>query len=221
MSTGDELIDPGGPIEPFQVRRSNVHAVSADLRRRGFLRLIDDHVSDSETALRQKLAEHLASSHLLLLSGGVSMGRYDLVPKVLVALGVQEVFHRIAQRPGKPMWFGIGPAGQAVFGLPGNPVSTLVCLVRYVIPALSQSMGSRPLKQEKIALGSPVSPLHSMTTFLPISIEADESGRPCAHPQPTNGSGDFLTLTNTDGFVELPPGLKIIPRGFVASFFRW
>jgi len=66
------------------------------------------------------------------------------------------VFHRIAQRPGKPMWFGIGPHGQAVFGLPGNPVSTLVCLIRYVIPAIAEAMGTKRALPERLALAAPV-----------------------------------------------------------------
>ena len=66
---------------------------------------------------------------MLVLSGGVSKGRFDFVPATLKALGVEEVFYQVAQRPGRPMWFGVGPRGQLVFGLPGNPVSTLICLI--------------------------------------------------------------------------------------------
>ncbi|MDP9083507.1 MAG: molybdopterin molybdotransferase MoeA, partial [Pseudomonadota bacterium] len=128
ISTGDELVEPGDPIANYQVRRSNAYAVSATLRKRGFGRIGDDHVLDDEDMLRERLKLHLTTHEVLILSGGVSMGKFDLVPKVLMQLGVQEVFHNIAQRPGKPMWFGIGPQGQSVFGLPGNPVSTLVCL---------------------------------------------------------------------------------------------
>jgi len=82
------------------------------------------------------------------------MGKFDLVPKVLMQLGVQQVFHKVAQRPGKPMWFGIGLRGQAVFGLPGNPVSTLVCLLRYVIPAIAAAMGTAPVPAERVALAA-------------------------------------------------------------------
>jgi molybdopterin molybdotransferase len=221
LSTGDELVDPGDPIAPFQVRRSNTYAVSADLRRRGFLHVLDDHVADSPTALRQTLTRYLATSDFLLLSGGFSMGKFDLVPQSLAELGVEPVLHKIAQRPGKPMWFGIGPRGQAVFGLPGNPVSTLVCLLRYVVPALARAMGSRPAQRERIGLGSPFAPLPSMTLFLAVAIADDESGRPCAMPMPTNGSGDLLTLTSTHGFIELPTGGSILPRGFVAELYRW
>ncbi len=221
VSTGDELIEPGDPIADFQVRRSNAYAVAATLRRRGFARVGDDHVLDDAAMLHERLSLHLTTHEVLILSGGVSMGKFDLVPKVLMQLGVEEVFHNIAQRPGKPMWFGIGPHGQAVFGLPGNPVSTLVCLSRYVIPAIAEAMGTRRSGPERLALGSPVTFQHTLTYFLPVTIEYDEWGRPWAEPRPPNGSGDFLSLAGTDGFVELPPGPNTYPKGFVTSMYRW
>jgi molybdopterin molybdotransferase len=221
VSTGDELIEPGDPISDYQVRRSNAYAVAATLRRRGFARVGDDHLLDDEAMLRERLALHLTTHEVLILSGGVSMGKFDLVPKVLAQLGVEEVFHNIAQRPGKPMWFGIGPQGQAVFGLPGNPVSTLVCLSRYVIPAIAEAMGTRRVPPERLALAAPVTFQHSLTYFLPVTLEHDEWGRPWAHPRPPNGSGDFLSLAGTDGFVELPPGPNTYAKGFVTSMFRW
>jgi len=221
VSTGDELIEPGDPISDYQVRRSNAYAVAATLRRRGFARVGDDHLLDDEDMLQERLALHLTTHEVLILSGGVSMGKFDLVPKVLARLGVDEVFHNIAQRPGKPMWFGIGPQGQAVFGLPGNPVSTLVCLSRYVIPAIAEAMGTRRSAPERLALAAPVTFQHSLTYFLPVTLEQDEWGRPWAHPRPPSGSGDFLNLAGTDGFVELPPGPNTYAKGFVTSMFRW
>ena len=136
ISTGNELIEPGDPIEPHQIRRSNVYGIVAALRRRGFQRIADDHLPDDLDALRRRLRVHLDTHDVVILSGGVSMGKFDLVPQALADLGVREVFHKISQRPGKPMWFGVAPSGTAVFALPGNPVSTLVCLARYVIPGL-------------------------------------------------------------------------------------
>jgi len=221
ISTGDELIEPGEPIADYQVRRSNAYAVAATLRKRGFGRVGDDHVLDDEAMLRSRLALHLTTHEVMILSGGVSMGKFDLVPKVLMQLGVQEVFHNIAQRPGKPMWFGIGPQGQSVFGLPGNPVSTLVCLLRYVIPAIAEAMGTRRVAPERLALAAPVTFQPAVTYFLPVAIEHDDWGRPWAVPRPPNGSGDFLSLAGTDGFVELPPGPNTYPRGFVTSVYRW
>ena len=221
MSTGDELIEPGDPINDYQVRRSNAYAVSATLRRRGFARVGDDHAPDNEVTLRERLALHLTTHDVLVLSGGVSMGPGDLVPRVLMQLGVEEVFHHIAQRPGQPMWFGIGTQGQAIFGLPGHPVSTLVCLIRYVIPAIAQAMGTRRTAPERLALADAVAVPHEVTHFLPVTIQNDEWGRPWATPKPTNGSKDFLSLAGTDGFVELPPGPNTYPKGFVTSVFRW
>jgi molybdopterin molybdotransferase len=221
VSTGDELIEPGDPISDYQVRRSNAYAVAATLRRRGFARVGDDHVLDDESMLHERLALHLTTHEVLILSGGVSMGKFDLVPTVLARLGVEQVFHNIAQRPGKPMWFGIGSQGQAVFGLPGNPVSTLVCLSRYVIPAIAEAMGTRRSAPERLALAAPVTFRHSLTYFLPVTVEHDEWGRPWAHPRASNGSGDFLSLAGTEGFVELPPGPNTYAKGFVTSMYRW
>jgi len=221
VSTGDELIEPGDPITDYQVRRSNAYAVAATLRRRGFARVGDDHVRDDEGQLRERLELHLTTHEVLILSGGVSMGKFDLVPSVLTQLGVEEVFHSIAQRPGKPMWFGIGPRGQSVFGLPGNPVSTLVCLIRYVIPAIAEAMGTRRAEPERMALAAPVTFQPVLTYFLPVCIEHDDWGRPWAVPRPPNGSGDFLSLAGTDGFVELPPGPNTYAKGFVTPMYRW
>jgi molybdopterin molybdotransferase len=150
------------------------------------------------------------------------MGKFDLVPKVLKQLGVEEVFHRVSQRPGKPMWFGIGRQGQVVFGLPGNPVSTMICLVRYVIPAISAAMGTRPPQRpELIALASDVVFKLPLTYLLPITVVGDGAGRSWAEPKKTNGSGDFLSLVGSDGFVELPPGPRTYAKGFVAELHRW
>jgi molybdopterin molybdotransferase len=158
---------------------------------------------------------------VLILSGGVSMGRLDLVPRALEELGVKLVFHKIAQRPGKPMWFGIARSGSAVFALPGNPVSTLVCLARYVAPALYAAMGQTTLPVEKIALSAPVDVKAPLAFFMPVQVSNDDWGRSWANPSPTNGSGDFMALTGTDGFVELPPGPNTYPKGFVTRLYRW
>ena len=223
ISTGNELVEPGEPIAAWQLRRSNVYGITAALRHRGYGRVADDHIIDELPLLRARLREHLDSYDVLILSGGVSMGKFDLVPEALALCGVQQVFHKIAQRPGKPMWFGLGPRGQAVFALPGNPVSTLVCLARYVIPALSQAMGARPVapQQDKIALAAAVTFNASLAGFVPVRVETDEWGRPWALAAAHNGSGDFAALAGTDGFVELPPGPAVYPKGFVTRLYRW
>jgi len=221
ISTGNELIEPGDPILPHQVRRSNAYAISAALRSHGFQRVADDHLLDDLAELRHRLKFHLETHDVLILTGGVSMGKMDLVPRALGELGVRTVFHKVAQRPGKPMWFGMSSGGTAVFALPGNPVSSIVCLTRFVLPALFTAMGrTRPLP-EKMALGGPVDVGVSLTFFMPVRVEVDDWGRAWAVPKPTNGSGDFTALAGTDGFVELPPGPNVYPKGFVTRLHRW
>jgi molybdopterin molybdotransferase len=221
ISTGNELVEPGEPVLAHQVRRSNAYGIVAALRERGFQRVADDHIDDSPTQLRDRLHFHLQTHDVLVLSGGVSMGRYDLVPACLQELGVRAVFHKVAQRPGKPLWFGMAPSGAAVFALPGNPVSTLVCLSRYVLPALSASLGEQPPVPERLALGAAVTVTPPLTYFMPVRVQHDDWGRSWAMPAPTNGSGDFAALAGTDGFIELPPGPNTYAKGFVARLYRW
>jgi molybdopterin molybdotransferase len=222
ISTGNELIEPGEPVLPHQVRRSNAYAIVTELRAHGFQRVADDHITDDLAELKRRLKFHLETHDVLVLSGGVSMGKFDLVPKALDDLGVRPVFHKVAQRPGRPMWFGVANSGAAVFALPGNPVSTLVCLRRYVVPALFASLGQTPAATpEKIALAAPVTVTVPLAFFLPVRLELDDWGRPWAVPQPTNGSGDFTALAGTDGFVELPPGPNTYAKGFITRLYRW
>ena len=221
ISTGDELVEPGEPITEHQVRRSNAYAVVAALRTRGFEQVRNDHILDDEAVLHDRLAQHLASNDLLVLSGGVSKGKFDFVPKVLAELGVREIFYQVAQRPGMPMWFGIGSRGQAVFGVPGNPVSTLICVVRYVVPALAIAMGTRAAPPLRLPLASAFRFDRPATYFLPVSVQPDSLGRPTAIPKAPNGPGDFLSLTHSHGFVELPPQPTPFPEGFVAAFHPW
>jgi molybdopterin molybdotransferase len=221
ISTGDELVDPGEPIEGWQIRRSNSSALRAALALRGFNRLAEDHLPDDADVLRDRLATHLSTHDVVVLSGGVSMGRYDHVPAALEALGVTEVFHRVAQRPGKPMWFGVSASGKPVFGLPGNPVSSLVCLARYVAPGLRAATGAGAAPTETVALGAPFNVRPALAFFLPVQIEHSPTLGAVAMPRPTRGSGDFISLLGTDGFVELPPGPKDYPAGTMAAFHRW
>ncbi len=222
VSTGNELVEPGDPIAPHQIRRSNSYAIAAALVRRGFRRVADDHLPDDAGVLRDRLDWHLRTHEVLILSGGVSMGRLDLVPATLTALGVQGVFHGVAQRPGKPMWFGTTTDGRAVFALPGNPVSTLVCLTRYVLPALDEAMGLNGARDtERIAISEPLEWSSTLTGFVPVTIHTDDWGRSWATPRPPNGSGDFVALAATQGFVELPPGPASYKKGFVTRLYRW
>ena len=220
ISTGSELVEPGEPILPHQIRRSNAYAITAALRRHGFQRVADDHLIDAADELKSRLKFHLETHDVLVLSGGLSVGRKDFVAQVLSELGVRVIVHDVSQRPGKPMWFGVAGSGATVFALPGNPVSTLVCLVRYVLPSLFAAMGQVLEPPEKMALGTAVSVTLPLTLYVPIRIEVDDWGRAWAVPK-LLGTGDFTALGGTDGFVELPPGPQSFPKGFVTRLHRW
>ncbi|HEY4367170.1 MAG TPA: molybdopterin molybdotransferase MoeA [Steroidobacteraceae bacterium] len=221
ISTGDELIEPGEPVNDSQIYRSNVYGVMAALQRRGFANLAQDHLPDNLDILRVRLQAHLQAHDVLILSGGVSMGKFDYIPQVLAELGVAVVFHKVAQRPGKPMWFGIGRNGQAVYALPGNPVSTLACLARYVFSGLATAIGAAPAPAEMVSLAEDVEVKVALTMFFPVRLAVAENGQVRALPRPTRGSGDFTSLLGTDGCVELPPGPAVIYSGTRVPFYRW
>jgi molybdopterin molybdotransferase len=191
------------------------------LQQQGFQQTSDEHLLDELTRLRKRLEEILDEASVLILSGGVSMGQADYVPQVLDELGVEVVFHKISQRPGKPMWFGIGPARQAVFALPGNPVSSLVCCRQYVLPALLQASGRELPRAETAVLAEDVTFNPELTCFLPIRLESADDGRTLATPVPTNTSGDFASLSGTDGYVELALELSEFPAGTAVPLHRW
>lgn len=216
VSNGDELVEPGAPIEPHQVRRSNVHALRTALLEYGVPEISLHHFRDSRDALREGLKVILTEHDFVLLSGGVSQGKRDLIPEVLKALQAEIIFHRVAQRPGKPMLF--AKRGQTlIFGLPGNPVSTLIGLYRHVLPALDRWSGATPKALPLFSLSEPVSSAPPLTLFLPVA----QSGIGSVAPRPVANSGDFATLLDSDGFIELPAELGNFAPGFSAPFYQW
>lgn len=221
VSTGNELVAAGQDIEPQQIRMSNGPAIVAMLKEHGFSNAQHDHLVDEPALLREKISEHLERADVLVLSGGVSMGKADYVPQVLAELGVEVVFHKISQRPGKPMWFGVGPQDQVVFALPGNPVSALVCSRQYVIPALHHMSGAEASAPEFAALTSEVTFKPQLTNFLPVRLISNAAGQMLAMPVHTNTSGDFTSLSGTDAYVELALEQTEFETGTVVPLHRW
>jgi molybdopterin molybdotransferase len=221
ISTGNELVPPGRPIAPHQVRLSNAPALIAMLEQQGFEDCRHEHLLDEPESLRARVGQHLREAEVLILSGGVSMGKADFVPQILSELGVKAVFHKISQRPGKPMWFGMGPGQQAVFALPGNPVSTLVCCRQYVLPALLEASGRIGRKTEWAVLTEDVTFKPDLTFFMPVKLQSDVDGTLRARPVPTNTSGDFTALGGTDGYVELARERSHFAQGSPVPLHRW
>jgi molybdopterin molybdotransferase len=221
ISTGNELVAAGEIIEPHQIRMSNGPAMIALLEQHGYTDSDHDHIVDEPELLKKRIADHLDKAKVLILSGGVSMGKADYVPQVLAELGVEVVFHKISQRPGKPMWFGMGQNGQAVFALPGNPVSALVCCRQYVVNALNAAAGLREAPPEFASLAQEFVFKPQLSCFLPVKLLSGVGGQLLAMPVQTNTSGDFTALSGTAGYVELALEETTFAAGTGVRLHRW
>ena len=205
ISTGNELIPVNDTPTPYQVRSSNSHTVKAALQR---YCLSADllHLPDEPQITKEKIRKCLERYDVIILSGGVSMGKFDYVPQVLDELSVTKLFHKVQQRPGKPFWFGTHSNNTLVFAFPGNPVSTFMCLHRYFIPWLETSLiQSQSVKTPKYAvLNGDVTFAAPLQYFVQVKLRINEQGQILATPMEGHGSGDFANLLDTDAFMELP-----------------
>jgi molybdopterin molybdotransferase len=200
VSTGDELVGVDEiPLE-HQIRRSNVFTLVSLLER---LNIPSEtaHITDDKSILKSKIEGYLQEYDVLLFSGAVSKGKYDFLPEVFEELDVEKLFHKVAQRPGKPFFYGQTNTC-SVFGFPGNPISTFVNCLAYFYPWYYKSVGIET-NQETAILGEDVSFKPSLTYFLQVKLES-ENGKLVAFPITGNGSGDLASLVNTDAFIQLP-----------------
>lgn len=203
-STGDELVSITEVPLPHQIRRSNVYALQALVSTLG---LNSDlaHLPDDAQLLTIALEKLTEQYDILLLSGGVSKGKFDLIPDILQTVGVDCLFHRIAQKPGKPMWFGHNTRC-TVFALPGNPVSTMVCAARYFLPWLKHEL-SIPFSELQLITNRSVAMHPTLTLFEPVRLTFVD-GNPLGQLIEHHGSGDFSALAGADGFIEIAPQVE-------------
>jgi len=218
VSTGDELV--GIETEPLahQIRRSNSYALQAGLSSVGCESDLF-HIPDKKEKIALELKSILQQYDLLILSGGVSKGKFDFIPDVLGELGVTKHFHKVNQKPGKPFWFG-SVNNKTVFALPGNPVSTYMCFFRYIKPWLLKSW-KQSLPKEYGILSQDFQFKSDLTYFLQVTV-TNEHGQLMATPVPGGGSGDFANLKEVDAFMELPAEISSFKKGkaFPLYFFR-
>jgi molybdopterin molybdotransferase len=211
ISTGDELVEVHEQPLPHQIRKSNSHTISALLLNHGIV-FERFHFNDNEEEIRKGLSVIIEEFDVILMSGGVSKGKRDYVPEMLEELGVTKHFHRVAQRPGKPLWFGSNDK-VTVFGFPGNPVSTLVCFQVYFQEWLADSLGYE-LPNIQVKLTSTIHFKPDMTYFVPVQLRF-EGHELVATPFQGHGSGDLVNLSQADGFIELPSGREVFEQGDV------
>lgn len=213
ISTGDELVEIGERPLAHQIRMSNSYLLASALLPLG-IQANRFHLTDEPEILRERLREILAQHDVILLSGGVSAGKKDFVPQILRELGIQQLFHKVAQKPGKPFWFGVEASGKAVFALPGNPVSTFLCFCKYALPFISGKVNKEQVVLDKALKFNP-----PLTYFVP-AMSYFKEGVHYANPF-EGGSGDFANLTQCDGFIELPADRSYFEVGEVFRFIRF
>lgn len=209
ISTGNELVDKD-PL-PHEIRRSNAHALKRSMELHGYTDIILSHLDDEPQTIARHYEENSPHFDIMIYSGGVSKGKFDYLPNVWVEMGVTKQFHEVSQRPGKPLWFGVDEKrNTTVIGLPGNPVSSLVCLHRYFLPKRDMTVKLT----EKVSFNKP------LTYFLPVKISFNE-GTVLATPLKIKNSGEFTALAGSDGFVELKKEKDHFEAGEVVSFYPW
>jgi molybdopterin molybdotransferase len=221
VATGDELVEVEAAVAAHQIRRSNDYALRAALATAGFPNVSRFHLRDVRHEIEHLLWHIVAEFDAVVISGGVSKGKFDYLPAELDRQGVRKIFHGVAQRPGKPMWFGVSARKTPVFALPGNPVSAYTCLHRYVLPALQHASGLASSPSRFVSLGAPVKFTPKLAYFLPVTLASGPRAELIATPDPSNTSGDFAGLLGTDGFVELPAETTEFPAGSVVRFHPW
>ena len=203
ISSGDELIDVHEEPLPYQIRRSNNYTIKAALRQ---YTLHADmlHLPDDLEITKQQIKICLQQYDVIILSGGISMGKLDFIPQALKELSVENLFHKVRQRPGKPLWFGAHLNGVLVFAFPGNPVSAFMCLYRYFLPWLKSSLSLSFKRNLYAVLNEDFCFKIPLQYFLQVQLNMNDKGQLLATPVEGNGSGDFANLLESDAFMELP-----------------
>ncbi len=218
ISTGDELVEINQTPADYQIRRSNIHTLVSILERIN-IKADTIHIADDKPMLKQKIDSILENYDVLLFSGAVSKGKFDYLPEILEELGVEKLFHKVSQRPGKPFWFG-KKERKTIFAFPGNPVSTFVSCMKYFYPWFQKSTGVSYKNKNFAILAKDFNFTPDLTYFLQVRLE-NKNGQLLAHPIAGHGSGDLANLIDNDAFIELPTGKQLFSKGEVFPLIEY
>jgi molybdopterin molybdotransferase len=220
IATGNELVPVHTTPEAHQVRISNVYSLLASLQQLG-IKAHYIHLPDEEAAMKEQLLPLIADSDIWISSGAVSAGKFDYLPAVLQQLGMQQVFHKVQQRPGKPFLFGTFKDGPVVFALPGNPVSGFMCFYRYIKSWVEAAMGKALPAPVYAQLSEKVVFDAALEYYLPVKLQSQPDGVLVAVPQPYQGSGDLGSLLKADAFLTLPLEHTVFEKGSCYQVWRF
>jgi molybdopterin molybdotransferase len=215
LSTGDELVPVDQVPQPHQIRMSNSIMIASALQYYQIQAEII-HIPDDPELIASQLTGALSKADVLLISGGVSMGPFDYLPYVLEKLGVQKHFHRVAQKPGKPIWFGSWKKDRCViFALPGNPVSAFLNYLLYFRTWLMQCW---EISQQVlfVQLEAGLENNTKLKQFIPVKLNINNAVLSVSKVS-NNGSGDFFSLTEADGFIKIDPDTHL-PKAALVHF---
>jgi molybdopterin molybdotransferase len=212
LATGDELVDVGEALGPGQIVNSNAYALAAAVDEAGAEPLLMGIIGDRPERIRAAFAQAVTCD-VVLSTGGVSVGSFDYVRRILGDLGYRERFWKVAQKPGKPLTFGL--CGQTpVFGLPGNPVSSLVCFYLYALPALRTMMGLERVHLPSAAatLAETTKKAPGLTEFVRCRVEGPPDDYR-VRSTGTQSSGVLRSLSAGDGLIVGPPEAEVLQAG--------
>jgi len=218
LATGDEIVMPGDPIGRDQIVSSNALSLAAFITAQGGTPLDLGIAPDEEDGLRA-LAAGARGSDILVTTGGASVGDHDLVQSVLGDIGLEVDFWRIAMRPGKPLMFG-RIDGTYLIGLPGNPVSSLVCAIIFLTPAIRKMLGMDNLLPETgtARLGTDLPENDEREDYLRASLSRDDKGDIVATPYGKQDSSMFATIARADALVIRKPFASALKAGSAVEF---
>lgn len=220
ISSGDELVDVHETPSPYQIRKSNSYTVKAVLQQQGLQPDIL-HIPDDPEITKAQIQQCLLNYDVLLLSGGISMGKFDYIPQALEDLQVEKTFHKVAQRPGKPFWFGTYQGKVLVFAFPGNPVATFMCLHRYFLTWLRATLGLPQQPSVYAVIDKDFRFQPALQYYLQVKLKSNTQGQLIASPVEGNGSGDFANLADTEAFLELPMEREDFKKGEVFRIWKF
>jgi molybdopterin molybdotransferase len=215
--TGDEVVELGQALQPGQIYNANGPALIGYLSQLGILDVKVYKVKDDSAEVIRVIGEALASAEVLLLTGGISVGDYDFVKEGLVENGVETLFYKVKQKPGKPLLAGI-KGDKLIFALPGNPASVLTCFMQYVKPSLGQWMGNPAAWEQprSYPLATNWEKQAKLTVFLKARLVAGE-----VEVLPGQESFNLLSFGIADGLVEVGEQLFEVEAGTSLPFYPW
>jgi molybdopterin molybdotransferase len=215
ITSGDEIVDVMEPVSSVQIRNSNSHLIKALLKKWNITPFSFTHVPDNPEKIERAI-HAAAASDIIIMCGGVSAGDADYTPDTLTKLGARKIFHKVAMRPGKPIWFGKFDQQAVIFALPGNPFSCMVTFKLFIDLFLSRSFGLKEPQPIQLPLNTSRSKKTPLDEFFPVTISGTPS---CIELISFNSSGDIKAALTAHGIARHPYNLSELQAGDILDCY--